>query len=87
MVNSKNLSDHFFSGIFNALSICLQYTVSLAWPGFDLKCLVTVMPKVQSPRIKVSVWNFPISEIDSNCNSILRPADSKWVTIKFKRKV
>ena len=48
---------------------------------------VTVMPKVQSPKVKGSICNIPISEIDNNCNSLPRPADSNGVIIvKLKRK-
>ena len=49
---------------------------------------VTVMPtKGQSPKMKGSICNIPISEIDNNCNSLPRPADSKGVIIvKLKRK-
>ena len=49
---------------------------------------VTVMPKGQSPKVKGSVCNIPISEIENNCNSLPRPADSNGVIIvKLKRKV
>ena len=41
-----------------------------------LNCLVRVMPKDLLPTVKVSVYNVPISETGSNCNSILRPPDS-----------
>ena len=48
---------------------------------------VTVMPKGQSPKVKGSICNIPISEIDNNCNSLVRPADSNGVIIvKLKRK-
>ena len=48
---------------------------------------VTVMPKGQSPNAKGSICNIPISEIDNNCNFLLRPADSNGVIIvKLKRK-
>ena len=49
---------------------------------------VTVMPtKGQSPKMKGSICNIPISEIDNNCNSLPRPADSNGVIIvKLKRK-
>ena len=48
---------------------------------------VTVMPtKGQSPKMKGSICNIPISEIDNNCNSLPRPADSNGVIIvKLKR--
>ena len=45
------------------------------------------MAKGQSPAVKVSECNLSISEIGSNCNSILRSANSKLVTMKLKRKV
>ena len=45
------------------------------------------MPKGQSPKAKGSIYNIPISEIDNNCNSLPRPADSNGVIIvKLKRK-
>ena len=49
---------------------------------------VTVMPtKGQSPKMKGSICNIPISEIDNNCNSLPRPADSNGVIIvELKRK-
>ena len=48
---------------------------------------VTVMPKVQSPKVKGSICNIPISEIDNNCNSLPRPADSNGIIIvELKRK-
>ena len=86
MVGRKNLGDPSLNHILNALLIGL-YTFSLEWPVFGLKCLVTVMPKGQSPTVKSSVCNFPIFEIGSNCNWTLRPANSKWVTMKLKREV
>ena len=47
---------------------------------------VTVMPKGQSPKVKDSICNIPISEKDSNCNSLPRPADSNGViVIKLKK--
>ena len=49
---------------------------------------VTVMPKDQSPKVRGSICNIPISDIDSNCNSLTRPADSNGVNVvKLKRKV
>ena len=36
---------------------------------------VTVMPKGQSPKVKGSMCNIPISEIDNKCNCLPRPAD------------
>ena len=48
---------------------------------------VTVIPKGQSPKVKGSICNIPISEIDDNCSSLPRPADSNGVIIvKLKRK-
>ena len=48
---------------------------------------VTVMPKGQSPKVKGSICNIPISEIDNNCNSLPRTAKSNGVSIvKRKRK-
>ena len=48
---------------------------------------VTVMRKGQSPKVKGSICNIPISEIDNNCNSLPRPADSNGVIIvKLKTK-
>ena len=45
------------------------------------------MPKGQSLKVKGSICNIPISEIDNNCNSLPRPADSNGVIIvKLKRK-
>ena len=42
---------------------------------------------VQSPKVKGSICNIPISEIDNNCNSPPWPADSNGVIIvKLKRK-
>ena len=45
------------------------------------------MPKVQSQAIKFSECNIPISEINSYCNSIRRPANSNGGTMKAKEKV
>ena len=48
---------------------------------------VTVMLKGQSPKVKGSICYIPISEIDNNCNSLPRSADSNGVIIvKLKRK-
>ena len=48
---------------------------------------VTVIPKGQSPKVKGSICNIPISEIDNNCNSLPRPADSNGViVVKLKMK-
>ena len=47
---------------------------------------VTVMLRGQSPKVKGSICNILISEIDNNCNSLPRPADSNGVIIvKLKR--
>ena len=49
---------------------------------------VTVMPKGQSPKVKGSICNIPISDIDSNCNSLPRSADTNGViVVKLQRKV
>ena len=46
------------------------------------------MSKGQSPKVKGSICYIPISDIDSNCSSLPRPADSDGViVIKLKRKV
>ena len=37
---------------------------------------VTVMPKGKSLKIKGSICNIPVSEVDVNCNMLSRPADS-----------
>ena len=37
---------------------------------------VTVMPKGKSLKIKGSICNIPVSEVDVNCNMLPRPADS-----------
>ena len=47
--------------------------------------LATVIPKGQSPPVKVRECNIPVSEIDNNCNSILRPADNNGVNMKLKK--
>ena len=67
----------------------LVYNILSHWNYlvFGLRCLVTVIQNGQSLTAKVSVCNFLTSEMGSNCNSILRPADNKWVTLKLKRKV
>ena len=44
---------------------------------------VTVMPNVQSPKVKGSIWNIPISKIDRNFKSLSRPT----IIVKMKRKV
>ena len=68
--------------------IGLQYIISVEWVDFSLKCLVTVTPNGLSPTVKDSVCNIPISEIDSNCNSLLRLVDGNRVMImKLERKL
>ena len=48
---------------------------------------VTIMPKGQSPKVKGSICNIPISIIENNCNSLPRSADSNGIIIvKLKRK-
>lgn len=44
---------------------------------------VTVMPKVQSPKVKGCICNIPISKIDRSFKSLSRPA----IIVKMKRKV
>ena len=39
------------------------------------------MAKVHSPKVKGSVCDIPISEIDNNYNSFLRPENSNGVII------
>ena len=77
MIGSKTLGNSSLNCTFNILSIYLQYTLALELRGFGMKCLVTVMPKGHSSTVKVRTWNFSISKIGGNCNSILRPYDSK----------
>ena len=46
------------------------------------------MPKGQSPKLKQSIYNIPISEIDTNCMALLRPAGSnEQIKVKLKREV
>ena len=46
------------------------------------------MAKAHSPKVKGSVCDIPISEIDNNYNSFLRPENSNGVIIiELKRKV
>ena len=87
MVSRRKLGDYPLNHSFNALAIGLQYTLSFECPIFGLKCLVTVMPKVQSRAMTFNVCNIPISEINSYCNSICRPANSNAGTMKVKEKV
>ena len=44
------------------------------------------MLKGQPPKFKSSVWNFPISEIGSKCDSVFRHADINWVIIMELKK-
>ena len=48
----------------------------IEWSSFGLTCLVTVMPKGQSPTVKVSVCNILTSKTDGKYNLIPRPVDS-----------
>ena len=42
----------------------------------------------QSPKVKGSICNIPISDIDGNCNSLPRSADTNGViVVKLQRKV
>ena len=88
MVSRRKLPDSSLGIVFNLLSICLRYTLSFEWSDFGPEHLITVMLKGQPLKFKASVWNFPISERDSKCNSVFRHADSNWVVImELKRKV
>ena len=42
---------------------------------------VTVMPKGKSLKIKGSICNIPVSEVDVNCNMLPRPVDSNGLII------
>ena len=45
------------------------------------------MPKGQFPKVKGNICNIPIAEIESNCKSLARPADSNGtIVVKLKRK-
>ena len=49
---------------------------------------VTVMPKGKSLKMKGSICNIPVSEVDVNCNMLPRPADSNGlIIVKLKRKL
>ena len=49
---------------------------------------VTVMPKGKSLKIKGSICNIPVSEVDVNCNMFPRPADSNgFIIVKLKSKL
>ena len=71
MVGLRKLGDSSLNRVFNVLLIGLQYTLTFERPGFGQKYLVTVLSKGHSPAVKFTVYNIPIFEIDSNCNSIL----------------
>ena len=43
---------------------------------------VTIMPKGQSPKVKGSLCNIPILEVDRNCSSLPRPAASNGLVIQ-----
>ena len=46
------------------------------------------MPKGKSLKIKGSICNIPVSEVDVNCNMLPRPVDSNGLSIvKLKRKL
>ena len=55
MVDRGKLSNLSLNNIFSVLSIGLPYTLSFKWPDFCLKFRVTIMPKGQSLKFKVSV--------------------------------
>ena len=42
---------------------------------------VTVMPKGKSLKMKGSICNIPVTEVDVNCNTLARPADSNGLLI------
>ena len=47
---------------------------------------VTVMLKGKSLKIKVSIFNIQVSEVDVNCNMLPRPADSNGlIVVKLKQ--
>ena len=49
---------------------------------------ISIMPKVQSPKLNGSICNIPISEIYANCMTLPRSADSNGlIVVKLKRKV
>ena len=49
---------------------------------------VTVMPKSKSLKIKGSICDIPVTEVNANCNTLPRPADSNGLLIvKLKRKL
>ena len=71
MVGRRKLGDSSLNRVFNVLLIGLQYTLTFERPGFGQKYLVTMLSKGHSPTVTFTVYNIPIFEIDSNCNSIL----------------
>ena len=62
VVGRRKLPNPSPSNVSNLLAIGLRYNLSSEWIDFGLKCLVAVMPRGQPPKLKISVWNFPISE-------------------------
>ena len=49
---------------------------------------VTVMRKGKSLKMKGSICNIPVSEVNVNCNMLPRPADSNGlIIVKLKRKL
>ena len=83
-INRRKLPDTSLRNVFNLPSIALRFTLSFEWPDFGLKYLVTVIPQ----KFKANVWNVPISETGSRCNSVFRHNDSNWVIImELERKV
>ena len=59
---------------------------SFKWQDIGLKCLFTITPKGQSLRFKASIWNIPISETGSNCNSLFKLVDNNWVIIMEQKR-
>ena len=55
MVGRRKVPDFLLSKAFNILTIGLRYLLSIEWPDFGLKYLVTVMSKGQPPKFKASV--------------------------------
>ena len=49
---------------------------------------ITVMPQGKSLKMKCSICNIPVAEVDVNCNALPRPADSNGLLIiKLKHKL
>ena len=49
---------------------------------------MTVIPKGKSLKIKGSICNIPVSEVDVNCNMLPRPADKNGlIIVKLKHKL